>query len=67
MEGVFLAYGVPKETVTELMMLNKDTKAMVHLPNSDTDFFEDVSGVFQGDMIAPSLFIICRITNYECQ
>ena len=55
MEQILLACGLPKETVTAIMMLYKYAKAMVHLPVGDADFFKIVTGVFQ----APYLFIIC--------
>ena len=41
------------------MMLYKNTKAMVHLPNDNTDFFNIVVGVLHGNTFAPYLFIIC--------
>ena len=31
---------------------------MVHTPKRDTDFFDIVTGMFQGDILAPYLFII---------
>ena len=40
-------------------MLYKNTKAMIHLPNGDSDFFDIVSGEFQGDTLSPFLLIIC--------
>ena len=40
-------------------MVYKDMKAMVHSPNGDSDFFEIVTGVLEGDILAPFLFIIC--------
>ena len=40
-------------------MLYKNTKAMVHSPDGNTDFF-DIVGVLQADTLAPYLFIICR-------
>ena len=43
------AYDLPKETITAMRMLFKNTKVMVHLPNSHVDFFDDVIGAFQGD------------------
>ena len=36
MKQIFLAYGLPKETVTAIMMLYKNTKVKIHLPNEDT-------------------------------
>ena len=34
-------------------------KVKVHLPDGDTDYFDIVAGVLQGDTFAPYLFIIC--------
>ena len=58
MEQIILAYGLPKETVTALMILFKNTKAMVHSSDGDTDFFDFVTGVLQGDTLVPYMFII---------
>ena len=41
------------------MMLYKNTKAMLRSPDGDTDFFNIVAKVLQGDTLAPYLFIIC--------
>ena len=41
------------------MMLYKNTKVKVHSPDGDTDFFDIVAGVQQGNTLAPYLFIIC--------
>ena len=41
------------------MMLYKNTKAKVLSPDGDTDYFDIVSGVLQGDTLTPYLFIIC--------
>ena len=41
------------------MMLYKNTKVNVHTPDGDTDYFDIVAGVLQGDTLAPFLFIIC--------
>ena len=59
MEQIQLAYGLPKETVTAIMMLYKNTKVKVRSPDEDTDYFGIVAGVLQGDTLAPYLFIIC--------
>ena len=52
MKQILQAYGVPKETIGTLMMLNKNPKVKVHSPDGDTDFFEIVTGVLQGDTLA---------------
>ena len=59
MEEILLAYGIPAEVVNAIMVLYKDTQAMVRSPDGDTEFFYTVAGVLQGDTIAPYLFIIC--------
>ena len=59
MEQILLAYGLPKETVAAMMMLYKNMKVKVCSPDGDTDFFDIVAGVLQGDTVALYLFIIC--------
>ena len=59
MEQILLAYGLPKETVVAIMMLYKNTKVKVRLPDEDTDCFDIVAGMLQGDTLAPCHFIIC--------
>ena len=58
MEKILLTYGQPKETVAAIMMLYRNTKVKVHSPDGDTDYFNIVAGVLQGDTLAPYLFII---------
>ena len=59
MEQILLAYGPPRETVAAVMMLYRNTKVKVHPPDGETDYFDIVAGVLQGDTLAPYLFIIC--------
>ena len=59
MKQILFAYGLHKETVAAIMMLHRNTKVKVHSPNGDTDYFDIVVGVLQGDTLAPFLFIIC--------
>ena len=59
MEQILLAYGIPKETVDAIMMLYKNTRAKVRSPDGDTDFFDILAGVLQGDTLAPFLFVVC--------
>ena len=40
------------------MMLYKNTKVKVCLRDGDTDYFDIVAGVLQGDRLTPYLFII---------
>ena len=59
MEQILLAYGLPKETVAAITILYRNTKVKVRSPDGDTEYFDIVAGVLQGDTLAPYLFIIC--------
>ena len=59
MEQILLAYGLPKESVAVIMMLYRNNKVKVHSPDGDTDYFNIVASVLQGDILAQYLFIIC--------
>ena len=58
MEQILLEYGFPKETVPATMMLSKIIKAMVCSFDGVTNFFNIVTGVLQGDTLAPYRFQI---------
>ena len=57
-EKILLTYGHPKETVAAIMMLYKNMKVKVRSPDGDTDDFDIVIGIVQGDTLAPYLYII---------
>ena len=59
MEQIPLAYGIPKETVAAITILYRNTKVKVRSPDGDTDYFDIVAGVLQGDTQTPYLVIIC--------
>ena len=59
MEQILPAYGIPKETVAAITILYRNTKVKVRSPNGNTDYFDIVAGVLQGDTLAPYLYIIC--------
>ena len=59
MEQILLAHGLPEETVAAITILYRNTKVKVRSPDGDTDYFDIVAGVLQGDTLAPYLFIIC--------
>ena len=59
MEQILLAYGQPKETVAAITILFGNTKVKVRSPDGDTEYFDIVAGVLQGDSLASYLFIIC--------
>ena len=59
MEQILLAYGILKEPVAAITILYRNTKVKVRSPDGDTEYFDIVAGVLQGDTLAPYLFIIC--------
>ena len=59
MEQILLTYGLPKEIVAAIIMLYRNTEVKVRSPDGDTDYFDIVAGVLQGNTLAPYLFIIC--------
>ena len=59
MEQILLVYSLPKETVAAITILYRNTKVKVRSPDEDTEYFDIVAGVLQGDTLAPYLFIIC--------
>ena len=59
MEQILLAYGIHKETVAAITILYRNTKVKVRSSDGDTEYFDIVAGVLQGDTLAPFLFIIC--------
>ena len=54
-----LNLGQPKETVAVITIIYRNTKVKVRSQNGDTEYFDNVAGVLQGDTLAPYLFIIC--------
>ena len=58
-EQILQAYGLPKVTVAAITILYKNTKVKVRSPDGDTEYFDIVAGVLQGDTLTPYLFIIC--------
>ena len=59
MEQILLAYGLPKETIAAITILYRNTIVKVRSPYGDTEYFDIVAEIQQGDTLAPYLFIIC--------
>ena len=55
MKQIVLAYSLLKETVAAIMMLYRNTKVKVRSPDGDTDYFDIVAGVPQGDTLVFNL------------
>ena len=51
-------YEIPQEVVNAIKVLYTDTKAKVLTSDGDTDTFDTVSGILQGDTLALFLFAI---------
>ena len=54
---MLLEYCIPNETKA-IMVMYKNTQAFVRSPDGDTEFFDIIAGVLQGDALATYLFII---------
>ena len=56
MEQILLAYGLPKDTVAATMIPYRNTKVKFRSPDGDTDYFDIVAGVQQGDTLIYHLY-----------
>ena len=54
----------PKQTLTVMIMLYKNTKPKFRPPKGDTNFFDIVAGVLQRDKLETYLFMICLLNVY---
>ena len=48
-----------KKTVAAITILYRNTKVKIRSPDGDTEYFDIVAGLLEGDTLAPYLFIIC--------
>ena len=58
MMRILKAYGVPEALVNVISQLYENTQAKDITPDGDTDLFNILAGVLQGDTLAPYLFAI---------
>ena len=61
MEQILVTYGLPKETIAAIMMLYKNMKVKVRSPNGDTDYFDVVAGVLQGNISPIPVYYLSRL------
>ena len=61
MEQILQAYGLSKETVAAITILYKNIKVNVSSPDGDSEYFDILAGVLQGDRLASYLFIMSRL------
>ena len=55
---ILRAYGIPEQLVNAIGQMYENTRAKVISPDGETDLFELLAGVLQGDTFAPYLFVI---------
>ena len=55
---VLRAYGIPEKVVQAISATYSKTRAKVCSPDGETEYFETLAGVLQGDTLAPFLFIV---------
>ena len=58
MLAILKTYGIPEELVTAISIMYEDTTAKVITPDGETETFNILAGVFQGDTLAPYIFVI---------
>ena len=61
---ILRAYGIPDQIVDAIGDMYQNTMTKVVSPDGETDLFEILAGVLQGDTPAPYLFVI--ILDYIC-
>ena len=55
---ILKAYGIPANIITAIKVMYENTKARVITPDGETELFDILTGVLQGDTLAPFLFAI---------
>ena len=63
---ILRAYGVPERVVSAIAATYSETWAKVRTPDGDTQPFQILAGVLQGDTLAPFLFIIALDYALRC-
>ena len=49
MEQILETYGIPNQIIKAIMTMHKNTQAFVKSPDGDTEFFDIIAGVLQGN------------------
>ena len=63
---ILRAYGVPEKIVSAISATYSETWAKVRTPDGDTEPFQILAGVLQGDTLAPFLFIVALDYALRC-
>ena len=56
--AVITFVGIPDEIVKAISLLYENTRAKILSPDGDTEFFDTLASVLQGDALAPYLFAV---------
>ncbi|CAH1257030.1 Hypp1771 [Branchiostoma lanceolatum] len=64
--NILQAYGVPEKLVTAIGATYSQTWAKVRTPDGDTETFQILAGVLQGDTLAPFLFVVALDYALRC-
>ena len=56
---ILKAYGIPTTIIDAIKLIYENSAAQVITPDGETSFFNILAGIFQGDTLAPFLFIVC--------
>ena len=54
---ILKAYGIQEKLVTAIIIIYEDTTAKVITPAEETEIYNILDGVLQGDTLTPYLFI----------
>ena len=55
---ILKAYGIPDQIIEAVSKIDKDTQAKVIPPNGEIELFDILTGIIQGDTLAPYLFVV---------
>ena len=55
---ILKAYDVPPNLLKAIQKMYENTRAKVISPDGETEYFNILAGVLQGDTLAPYLFVI---------
>ena len=55
---ILKAYGIPSIIVDAIKLIYENSAAQIITPDGETSFFNILAGIFQGDTLAPFLFIV---------
>ena len=58
MLAILKAYGIPEELVTDISIMYEDTTSKVITPDGETETFNILDGILQGDTLDPYLYVI---------